>query len=228
MFSRRQTVVAEPLCEEPFFADMAPEVVQRAEALVYHRKFDARQIIFFPEDERDSIYWVRTGRVKLVRSGGEDRAFSLRHVYAGGVIGLESLQGDGRWRCYGEAMQTTLVCIMQRNDFLRLADEEIDFCHAVATQLSEQLAHAEEVANQLVFLTVESRVIAALLRLYQDSGGESAIRVTHQELANLCGASRETTTTVLHRLRDQGLAKLGNRCVTLIDPDELQQALHQG
>ncbi len=227
MFSRRQTVVSEPLSEEPFFADMAPEVLQRAETFVYHRKFDARQIIFFPEDSRDSIYWVRAGRVKLVRSGGEDRAFSLRHVYAGGVIGLESLQGGGRWRCYGEAMETTLVCIMQRTDFLRLAHEEVDFCHAVAIHLSEQLSHAEEIANQLVFRTVESRVIATLLRLHEAGGRDSAIRVTHQELANLCGATRETTTTVLHRLRKQGLTKLGNRCVTLVDPDELQQALHQ-
>jgi len=56
----------------------------------------------------------------------------------------------------------------------------------------------------------------------------SAIRVTHQELANLIGSTRETTTAMLHGLQREDVVRLGNRRVTILDSAALEQIARTG
>ena len=66
---------------------------------------------------------------------------------------------------------------------------------------------------------MRSRVAAGILRLYgsEERGDAPTLRVTHQELANLVGSTRETTTAVLHELRQQGVIDIANRRLTVVN-----------
>ncbi len=47
------------------------------------------------------------------------------------------------------------------------------------------------------------------------------LKITHQELAEMVGTSRETVTRVLARLRDDGIIEISQRRITLLKPQEL-------
>jgi len=229
MFSRKQLHVTHDIADEPFFCAMPPELAEKIQALVYHREYDARQVIFFPEDACDFVYWIRSGRVKVMRVSNDGRELTFRHEVAGGMIGAECLAGRPRWLDYAEALEPSILCLMRKSDFTRLMTEEKNFAAAVAVHLSGRVTDLEDGLAQLVFRSVRSRIAAGLLRLYaKQHNSTGAVRITHQELSNLIGAARETTTSILHELQDRNIVKLANRSISVLDPDALHRVALDG
>jgi CRP-like cAMP-binding protein len=216
------------LQDEPFFRDMSAAVVARLEGYVYHRDFETRQIIFFPEDPCDYMYWVREGRVRVSRMAADNREFTFRHLIAGEMLGEDAIVDRPRREHYAEAMEPTVLCLMRMDDFRRVMREEPELASKVAEGLCKRVVATERVLAETVFNTVRSRVASGLLRMYQrERHGSGTLRVTHQEIANLIGSTRETTTNVLHSLRAEGILQIANRRLTVLDPVALEQLARQ-
>lgn len=222
---KTQQRLALPLRGEPFFSELDPETVARVEGLVYHREYGFRQIIYFPDDPCNLVYWVRRGRVRITRVSGDGREVTFRHLLPGDLFGEECLTDLPRRECYAEAMKPTVLCLMHTEDFLRCLKQEPGMALRVARALCRRALDTEHVFTETVFLSVRSRVASALLRLYRREGAEQggAISITHQEIANLIGSTRETTTATLHGLRAEGILTLSNRRIEITDPISLEQ-----
>jgi CRP/FNR family transcriptional regulator, cyclic AMP receptor protein len=212
-----------PLHDEPFFSGISQAVVSRIETFIYYRKYEERQIVFFPEDPCDHVYWVREGRVKITRVSPDRRELTFRHLVPGDMIGEECLAKRPRRDDYAEALQPTVLCLMRSEDFFKLMGSEVELSHAVAVYMARRAWDIENVLAETVFSSVRSRIASGLLRLLRRQPGKKSgpIQVTHQEVANLVGSTRETATVVLHGLRDQGLIKLANRRIAVMDPAAL-------
>lgn len=218
------------LREDPFFRAIDPGLVSRIEELVYEREYEARQIIFFPDDLCDQVFWVRRGRVRVTRVSGDGRELSFRHLSSGELFGEECLIERPKREDYAEALVPSALIIMRAGDFRRFAGEEPEFCLGVARALCHRVLETEQVLAETVFLSVRSRVAAGLLRLYR-KGGQGrpvSLSVTHQEIANLVGSTRETTTATLHGLRAEGIVELANRRLTILDAAALDQVARSG
>lgn len=220
---RRQLRRALSLQDEPFFRAMSGVVVARLEGYVYHREYETRQIIFFPDDPCDYVYWVRSGRVRVTRVAPDHRELTFHHLAAGDILGEEGLVERPRRENYAEAMEPTVLCLMRVDDYRRFMQEEAELACKVAQALVRRATESEAVLAETVFQPVRARVAAGLLRLARRERGRAPVvlRITHQEIANLVGSTRETTTLVLHGLRAEGLIALGNRRVTVVDPEAL-------
>jgi CRP-like cAMP-binding protein len=216
--------LATSLHEVPFFRSLSPSAFSRVEDLVYHREYEPRQIIFFPDDLCDHIYWVREGRVKVTLVSQDRRELTLRHLFPGDIFGEECLVEKGRRGLYAEAMTHTILCMMRADDIRRVARENSEVSYQLSQRLCARLIESERVLAQTVFQSVRSRVASGLLRLHRRIPKEGPLAITHQELANLVGSTRETTTVVLHELREEGILTIGNRRIRIIDPVALEQA----
>ena len=216
--------LAVSLRDVPFFRSLDDKVLARVGEYVYHREYEPRQIVYFPDDQCDHVYWLRSGRVKVGRVSKDGRDLTFRHLFEGDILGEECLVSDGRRGAYAEAMTPTILCLMRVDDFRRIARTEIEVSHVLAGLLCRRVMEAEDVLAETVFMTVRSRVALGLLRLYQRAPitQEGTLRITHQEIASLVGSTRETTTTVLHALREEGILRIANRRVTVLDPVALE------
>lgn len=209
--------------EIPFFAQMAPTVFAKIEAMLYERQFEKRQIIYFPDDACDHVYWLRSGRVRINRISADERELTFRHLFPGDIFGEEAIISEQRRENYAEALTDSLLVMVRNSDLSRLLREEAEVGMALAKTLASRQIQTEHTLAETVFLPVRSRISAALLRLYggQRSPGET-VSVTHQELANLAGTTRETTTAVLHGLKGEGLISLANRRIVILNHDGLE------
>ena len=212
------------LRDEPFFRTMSDSLLSRIESYVFHRDYEPRQIVYFPDDPPDYVYWVREGRVKVTRVFGDRRELTFRHFLPGDMLGEECLVDRPKRGAYAEAMMSSVLCLMRADDFRRIAREEAEFSLKVARCLCRRIAETDEVLAEMVFKPVRSRVASGLLRLYRRTpkSENGTLRVTHQEIANLVGSTRETTTAVLHRLRDEGILTIANRRLTIVDAEALE------
>ncbi len=214
------------LRDEPFFRSLSESVITRVEGYVYHREYEPRQIVYFPDDPCDHVYWVREGRIKVTRVSNDGRSLTFRHLFPGDILGEECLITKGKREAYAEAVVRSVLCLMRSDDFCRVAREESEISLALAKRLCARAVEVEHILAETVFKSVRSRVASGLLRLYSrvPQTDDSVLRVTHQELADLIGSTRETTTAVLHALRKEGILNMANRRVTVLDPVALEHA----
>lgn len=227
---KKHVTLALSLREEPFFRDFSPKTISKIENCVYHREYEPRQIVYFPDDPCDYVYWVRQGRIKITRVSPDGRELTFRHLFPGDLLGEECLIEPPKRGVYAEAMDTTVLCLMPAPDFVQITREDKEFSNVLAAFLCQRAIHAEEVLAETVFKPVRSRIAAGLLRLHERAPDteRGCLRVTHQEIASLVGSTRETTTAVLHELRQEGIIDMANRRVTVLDPAALDQAARSG
>lgn len=213
------------LGEEPLFRSINSDVVERLNAFAYHRRYQPRQIIYFPDDPCDYVYWVRSGRVKITRVSVSGREITFRHLFKGDMFGEECLVQSLKRESYAEAVVPALLTLVRAEDFSRILREEPELGHLVACQLCRRAMEIETILAEFVFVDVRTRVAARLWHLYrhEQPQEDGLLTVTHQDIANLVGAARETATVALHSLREEGIIALSNSQVHVLLPEELKR-----
>ena len=153
------------LREEPFFRTMSDNLLARIEGYVFHREYEPRQIIYFPDDACDYVYWVREGRVRITRVSNDTRELTLRHLLPGDMFGEECLVDLPNRNAYAEAMLPTTLCLMRADDFRRVARQEAELSLRIAQRLCHRVMETEQVLSETVFKPIRNRAAAVLLRL---------------------------------------------------------------
>ena len=110
--------------------------------------------------------------------------------------------------------------------------------HRIATRIIEglgrRLADVEQRLADIALKTAPQRVAAVLSRLAAAAPGGpglftrrgAEVRLTHEQLSDLVGTTRETTTKVLGELRDAGVIRLRRGAVIVLDHDALRAAAY--
>jgi CRP-like cAMP-binding protein len=80
----------------------------------------------------------------------------------------------------------------------------------------------EAVVEDFAFKSVPARLAGALLRLV-DTTSDATIRASHQELADMIAAYRETVTLALDELQERGALRLGRRSIEIVDQRALEK-----
>ena len=200
-----------------------PEVT-RLEAL-------RRSTTLFSQDQpADSLYYIEQGLVKVTRTNRKGSRIILTIRGAGDVLGEESLSTTEQ-SYYGEAeilTGATIYRIPKEVQAQALATNAEWASALVSYVVHRRFALAEKV-ELLCLHDVEYRILHYLAELStlvaSPLNGEGyQVPITQLELADLIGATRETTSTTLNQLERRGLVRLSRRMLTIESPDQLRVA----
>ena len=160
------------------------------------------------------IYVLCQGRVKLTTAGRDGKTLIMRIAQPGEILGLQSMITGRPYELTVETLQASQVAFIGRSDFLRFIKEHPDACLHVTQQLSKECQDAYEMVRSIGLSHSVSEKLARLLLQWSDEGQvtDGAIRLkislTHEELAQLIGTSRETVTRTLGELKKQRVLEL--------------------
>ena len=192
------------------------------------RRYVKGGIIYAPDEPATELYLIKEGRVALNLLSQEGRTLTVRVVRAGEIFGHATLLNDGAFDTYAEALRPTTLATVRRDTL-----EELMIARpALALGLMDDLGrHSQALSRRLgsvAFKSVPARLASLLLELAQPSGREATTgRWTHQELADMINAYRETVTKVLNQFRGAKLIEMDRQGVTLLNVPGLQE-LAQG
>lgn len=217
------------------FAGMTDAEMRRLAERTIMRSYARGGVIAKPDDPPDTIYLIKKGRVKLSRYSASGREHVLALLEAGEIYGERALGGDTAVHC--EAFEDTLICLLSLRDFEDLLRAKPDLALRVIRALAQRLRRAEEEIEDFAFRDVPGRLSALLVRL-AEAGAEQestsvvherrvVLRLTHQDLASMIGATRETVTNVLNRFRDMGLITIQRREIVIKGLQRLRQAVRK-
>lgn len=219
--------------QAPCLRSLPDESRRRLERVTEQRQYRRRQVIHFADQPGDYLYLLCNGRVKIARVSDQGREVTLYLVEPGQLFGEAALTEAGAF--YGvmaETLEDSLVCAFRRSDFMEACAGTPEASLELMKVVNERRAIAESKIADLVFLDVPKRLAKLLLRLYDQadarrSDGLIAAKFTHQELANMVGSTRETTTLVLNEFKRQGSIDFLGRKIIIRRRGDLESLLRR-
>jgi len=139
----------------------------------------------------------------------------------GEVLGLQSVVMDKPYELTVETLQPCQLAFVGRDQFLRFLRAHSDACLRATQHLSGDCHSAYEVIRSIGLVHSVAGKLARLLKQWSAEGraGNGVVRMkmtlTHEELAQLIGSSRETVTRILGDFKRRGVVELSGATLTV-------------
>jgi CRP/FNR family cyclic AMP-dependent transcriptional regulator len=216
----------------PFLKDLDAAYLESTIALFRRRKVKKGSIIFFEGDEGDEFYIIESGLVKIYSFDGA-KTVILAFIREGNYFGEMALVKPGLLRsATAETLEASVLYVLRRIDFENLLVKNNQMAIQMLWFTMERLRKANEQIQDLTFLNARDRILKILLRLSKEHGtllpsGEMQInlRLTHQQIADMVGAVRETASKILLELQEEGIIKVDQKKIMLKDPPSLERKI---
>jgi CRP/FNR family transcriptional regulator, cyclic AMP receptor protein len=206
------------LATVPLLSRIAPEELQRFTEVTRERNYPKGSVILFEDTPGDSLFIVRAGRVKVVLVAEDGREVILGVLGVGDHFGELSLIDDQPRSAHVIAMEDATLLVLRQEDFKKRVEATPAVAWALLTELSRRLRRADGKIGGLVLLDVPGRVAQLLLDAADESGGDSIEKpLTHQVIAQMIGASRETVSRTMRDFQDAGLITVHRRRISVRD-----------
>ena len=211
------------------FDGLSSSEMQEMEKMTRMEEVKKRQPLYLPGDPSTNVYFLKQGRIKISNTDASGKEITFDLLEAGDVFGeLEALDGVPRATA-AEAMDDALICAIPRDVFTHYLATHPAVTVELTKLIGLRLRKIQSRVEDLVFRDVPARLAHLLMELGKSDGvaEERGIRIkaklTHQEMANLIGCSRETVSATLGQFRDQGLIQMDGRTMTIVNQEGLRK-----
>jgi CRP-like cAMP-binding protein len=212
----------------PLLADLNAETLGHIADVVEMKEIRRRQVIYLPGDPGSAVYVVNGGRVKVSKVTRDGKELTLAYRGPGEVFGEACLIDGSPREEMAEAMENALVTEIERAQFEKLLSTQASLGYKLTKILAQRRREMETKIENLVFKDVNSKLAELLLRLGSEYGVDDsrgtlvALKITHQEMANLIGSTRETVSLTLAQFKRKGLIQTEGRKVIIADREGLR------
>jgi CRP/FNR family cyclic AMP-dependent transcriptional regulator len=214
---------ADILRKVPLFSDLPDEDLEKLALVAVKKTYPKDNVIFFEQDEGDSLFIISRGSVKVAKISDEGKEVILAILGPGEFFGDMSLL-DGQPRSATViAVEETEVSSIRRQEFLNLIKDSPHMSVKLLAVLSQRLRDANSKIGNLALLDVYGRLARILMDFAKIEGrklenGKIAFRrPTHQAIANMIGTSRETVTRTLGDLHRRGYIQISGKEIIIKD-----------
>jgi CRP-like cAMP-binding protein len=215
---------ADFLASVPMFSGLQRDELLKFAELTRERTYPKGSVILFQGDPGDSLYVLRQGRAKVVLIGEDGREVILGVLEPGAHFGELSLIDDQPRSAHVIAMEDSQLLILRREDFRRRVEANPTVAWALLTELSRRLRRADQKIGGLVLLDVPGRISRLLLDLSAEAGTPTIEKpLTHQTIAQMIGASRETVSRAMKEFQEEGLIRVERRRIAVANRDALEK-----
>lgn len=199
---------------DKIFCNLPQATVQALEAIKYTTAYPKGAVLFVEGQAPRGVFILCRGRVKLSICSSDGKTLILKIAEAGEVLGLSASVSGKPYELTAETLDPCQVNFVKREDFLRFLREHNDVCLRVAEQLSEKYNTAcHEIRSLGLSHSAAEKLAKLLLEWSIKNGGarqpeRMKLTLTHEEIAQMIGTSRETVTRLFADFKKRQLIQL--------------------
>ena len=186
-----------------------------------------KEVVYFPEEPSNTIYLIKSGKIKISRISSDGQTITLALLGAGEIFGESAILGQETHQNIAEVVEDAVICAMDRAAFQELLENSNALSRRVRSHLGLRIRKVEAQIEDLVFKDAHQRVVSFLVRYVQDFGKKMVdlweVRpfLTHQDIAELTATSRQTVNAILNELKSDGKIDFTRQFLRINDPDSL-------
>lgn len=187
--------------------------------------------IYAEGDRPDYVYLLDSGLVKASVTGRDDKEIVLSIVSPGHLFGLHGVLLERARSSHAVVLADAVFHEIPQRSFLQYCEQRPEVWRYLAQVLARRQGELHRKIQLLVLHDVEYRLLTSLLELAELCGPEEpngsvySIPLSQEDLADIIGATRETTSNKLNVLARRKLLVLGRRRVVISSLDALRAAL---
>ena len=196
-----------PERKDGFFCQMTSETLADFQKMKFTSLYPAGSVLFVEGQVPRGVYMLCKGRIKLTMASPAGKTVIARVVEAGELLGLHSAISGDAHEVTAETLQPCQVDFIRRDDFNRLLRDHGDASTNAMQQLTNYYRGACHQIRYLGLTPSATEKMASFLLESAVHGQETpaGIRIhlslTHEEIAQVVGVTRETVTRALTELR---------------------------
>ncbi len=209
------------LSQIKLFDKLSPEDMEEIDKGTRHAKIRKHTIIQTPEMVRDGLFFVKEGALRLYIVNSEGKQFTVGILGKGSTFGEIDSFSLGTHGVYIETIDDTLLCSMSGEQFEKFLSTRPHIMKRVMRILSDQLNEKNEMLEKLALGTVREKLLFLLLNLsaefgvLEDGYHRIDLPLTHQEIGNMIGATRESVTAAINELAKEELIRTGRKTISV-------------
>jgi CRP/FNR family transcriptional regulator len=230
---RYESVIAhspsQALCGENSDFSFSDECLAELDRISHAIQYPAGTIVFVEGQTSRGVYVLTSGLVKLTTTNRAGRTFIMKLANSGVILGLHEAITGRPCELTAEVVDPSQLAFIHRDDFARFLGRHGDACLQVAMQLSQECQSAYELVRSIgLSHTVTEKLARLILQWSKDSAvNEGTLRVrlvlTHEELAQLIGSTRETVTRILSEFKKNQILEVAGCSLLIHDRAALER-----
>ncbi|HEX6095884.1 MAG TPA: Crp/Fnr family transcriptional regulator [Thermoanaerobaculia bacterium] len=209
------------------FCNMASQAVDALDTLKYTGAYPKGALLFVEGEQPRGVFVLCHGRAKLTTSSTEGRSMIVKIANAGEVLGVSAAILGKPYEVSAEILEASQVSFLRREDFLQILATYSEACMHAAQQLSESYQSAQREIRSLGLSHNTSEKLAKLIMEWSATGEETPqgirtqILLTHEEIGQMIGTTRETVTRLLSEFKRKKLISMKGSSLYLLASEQM-------
>jgi CRP/FNR family transcriptional regulator, cyclic AMP receptor protein len=198
-----------PTTAQSIFGELPPAIVRELETISLTNHYPTGAVLFSEGMAPRGVYLVQSGLVKLSVCASDGRTLILRIAHTGEALGVASTIGSRDYEATAEAQQPCDITFIRQSDVLRMMRVHGEFALWITQLLSRDYNFTCREIRSLMLSGSASEKLARLLVGWLDdrtgcpNPARMKVPLTHEEIGQMIGTSRETVTRLMAGFRKQ-------------------------
>ena len=212
------------LRQVPLFSNMEEGDLQRLAPVVHRKAVPKAQVLFSEGDPGDELLVVIEGSIKVEINSEDGKELTLAILRPYQFVGELALLDDFPRSATVVTLEDCKFLVISKADFHRVVEAYPRMCLPILRTLSRRVRLLTDDIASMAFMDSFTRIARKLVALAQDMGhteSDGSVTIpqplTHQELANLVGTTRETVTKVLNEMKTKNLITIQRHRISIRD-----------
>ena len=208
----------------PFLGTASPQLIRDFKDNAYFAKIPSGRDIFVEGDQVDGIALMMSGVVRVYKLGETGREITLYRFGEGEscVITANAILNQQDFPAIAQVEQDAEAVMIPAEVFSNWVKQYDPWRDFVFSLVSDRLASVMEIVDEVAFQRMDRRVASFLLNR---SELQNPILITHQEIANEIGSSREVISRLLQDFSNRELVRLSRGEIQILDFEGLNTYL---
>ena len=205
--ARTARVAVDSTPEPTIFRDFSPAIRTALESVQCITYYPAGAVLFVESQPSSGVFFLSRGRIKLSVCARDGKTLILRVTKPGDALGVGAAVSGRTYEATAETLEACEISFIRPSDLLRLMSQYNEFALRMAEYLSQEYNSTCRELRSLMLSESASERLARLLVGWLDTNGDTKHRgqmkltLTHEEIAQMIGTSRETVTRVFSEFR---------------------------
>lgn len=211
------------------FCNMAAEPVAALDSMKFTGAYPKGALLFVEGEQPRGVFVLCRGRAKLTTTSTEGRTLIVKIASPGEILGVSAAILGRPYEVSAETLEASQVSFIRRDDFLHFLNAYSEACMHTAQQLSEKYESAQREIRSLGLAHTTSEKLARLLLSWSASGEETPqgtrlqVLLTHEEIGQMIGTTRETVTRLLSEFKRKKLISMKGSSLFLLSTGEMRE-----
>lgn len=201
----------------PLFSALGQEDLEAIAKQAVTKTFPKGNIVINEGDRTDSLYVILSGKVKVFLTDENHKEVIVDIQRVGDYFGELALLDEAPRSASVMTMEPCTFLVVSKSAFDRYLTNNPEVALNVMKGLAGRLRATTENVRSLALLDVYGRIARTLLQLARREGEDNVIdqKLTHQDLANMVGASREMVSRIMADLARGGYIKVEGKSIVV-------------